>query len=97
MTRVWLPEQPEAFGGLPEGIEADVWTGGDDLPDTAGEVEFVVFPFGVQPEIVQKVGALPSLKTIQILSAGADTSCRIFPATSRSAMPAARTPPRPLS
>ena len=72
MTRVWLPDQPEKFGSLPEGFEADVWTGGDDLPDSAGEVEFVVLPFGVQPEIVQKIGALPSLKTIQLLSAGAD-------------------------
>jgi phosphoglycerate dehydrogenase-like enzyme len=72
LTRVWLPDQPEAFGGLPDGIEADVWTGGDDLPDTAGEVEFVVLPFGVQPGIVRKIGALPSLKTIQLLSAGAD-------------------------
>ncbi len=72
MTRVWLPDPPEAFGGLPDGIEADVWTGGDDLPDSADQVEFVVLPFGVQPEIVQKIGALPSLKTIQLLSAGAD-------------------------
>ena len=72
MTRVWLPDPPEVFGGLPDGIEADVWTGGDDLPDSAGAVEFVVLPFGVQPEIVRKIGALPSLKTIQLLSAGAD-------------------------
>jgi phosphoglycerate dehydrogenase-like enzyme len=72
LTRVWLPDQPEAFGGLPDGIEADVWSGGDDLPDSAYQVEFVVLPFGVPPEIVAKVGALPSLQTIQILSAGAD-------------------------
>jgi phosphoglycerate dehydrogenase-like enzyme len=72
LTRVWLPDPPEAFGGLPDGIEADVWTGGADLPDSADEVEFVVLPFGVQPEIAQKIGALPSLKTIQLLSAGAD-------------------------
>ena len=72
MTRVWLPDPPEAFGGLPDGIEADVWTGGEDLPDSADEVEFVVLPFGVRPEIVQKIGVLPSLKTIQLLSAGAD-------------------------
>jgi phosphoglycerate dehydrogenase-like enzyme len=72
LTRVWLPDPPEAFGGLPDGIEADVWTGGDDLPDTADQVELVVLPFGVQPEIIQKIGALPSLKTIQLLSAGAD-------------------------
>jgi phosphoglycerate dehydrogenase-like enzyme len=76
---VWLPDQPEKFGGLPDGIEAEVWTGGDDLPDNAGEVEFVVLPFGVKPEIVRKIGALPSLKTIQLLSAGADSVLPYIP------------------
>ena len=46
MTRVWLPDPPEAFGGLPAGIEADVWKGGEELPPSADEVEFVVLPFG---------------------------------------------------
>ncbi len=72
MTRVWLPDSPDAFGGLPAGIEADVWTGGEELPPSADEVEFVVFPFGKDPEILRKITALPRLKTIQILSAGAD-------------------------
>ena len=36
LTRVWLPDSPEVFGGLPVGIEADVWTGGDELPPTRG-------------------------------------------------------------
>ena len=72
MTRVWLPDSPEAFGGLPAGIEADVWKGGDELPSSADEVEFVVFPFGINPEILRKIVTLPKLKTIQILSAGAD-------------------------
>ncbi len=44
MTRVWLPDSPEAFGGLPAGLEADVWKGGEELPPSADEVEFVVFP-----------------------------------------------------
>src|SRR6266849_4423035 len=30
VTRVWLPDSPGKFGALPPGIEADVWTGGDD-------------------------------------------------------------------
>jgi phosphoglycerate dehydrogenase-like enzyme len=72
LTRVWLPDAPDEFGTLPPGIEADVWTGGDDLPDSAGQVEYVVLPFGVKPETIRKLGALPNLKTIQILSAGAD-------------------------
>jgi phosphoglycerate dehydrogenase-like enzyme len=72
LTRVWLPDAPDKFGTLPPGIEADVWSGGDELPDSADQVEYVVLPFGVKPEIIQKIGTLPSLKTIQTLSAGVD-------------------------
>ena len=46
LTRVWLPDSPDRFGTLPTGIEADVWTGGEDLPDSADQVEYVVLPFG---------------------------------------------------
>ena len=72
MTRVWLPDSLDNFGTLPPGIKADVWTGGEDLPDSADQVEYVVLPFGAKPEMIRKIAALPSLKTIQILSAGAD-------------------------
>jgi phosphoglycerate dehydrogenase-like enzyme len=72
LTRVWLPDAPDKFGPLPPGIEADAWTGGEDLPQSAGQVEYVVLPFGVKPELIRKIAALPSLKAIQILSAGAD-------------------------
>ena len=72
MTRVWLPDSPDAFGGLPAGIEADLWKGDEELPASGDEVEFVVFPFGMNPEILRKVVTLPKLTTIQILSAGAD-------------------------
>ena len=72
MTRVWLPAALEQFGTLPPGIEADVWTGGDELPESADQVEYVVLPLGVKPEIIGKIATLPSLRTIQILSAGAD-------------------------
>jgi phosphoglycerate dehydrogenase-like enzyme len=72
LTRVWLPDSPEAFGGLPAGLEADVWKGGAELPPSADEVVFAVFPFGKDPEVLRTVVRLPKLKTIQILSAGAD-------------------------
>jgi phosphoglycerate dehydrogenase-like enzyme len=72
LTRVWLPDSLDKFGTLPPGIEADVWTGGEELPDSADQVEYVVLPFAVKPEMIRKIAALPSLKTIQILSAGAD-------------------------
>ena len=80
MTRVWLPDSPEAFGGLPDGLEADVWDGGEELPPSADEVEFAVFPFGKNPEVLRKVVELPRLKTIQIMSAGADQILPYIPA-----------------
>jgi phosphoglycerate dehydrogenase-like enzyme len=79
LTRVWLTDQPEAFGGLPDGIEADVWDGGEDLPDSADQVEYVVVPFGVQPAMLERLATLPRLKTIQILSAGADNVLPYIP------------------
>jgi hypothetical protein len=80
LIRVWLPDSPEAFGGLPAGIEADVWKGGAEFPPTADEVEFVVLPFGVKPEVIRKIGTLPNLRTVQILSAGADNVLPYLPA-----------------
>ena len=72
MIRVWLPDSAEAFGGLPAGVEADLWKGGDELPPSVDEVEYAVFPLGRDPEVLKKVVTLPKLRTIQILSAGAD-------------------------
>lgn len=72
MTRVWLPDAPEAFGGLPAGLDADVWKRGEDLPASADEVEYIVLPFGVAPDVIKTVTGLPRLRAIQILSAGAD-------------------------
>jgi phosphoglycerate dehydrogenase-like enzyme len=72
VTRVWLPQAPEAFGGLPAGLEADIWTGGEDLPASADEVEFIVFPFGVTPDVIRRITGLPRLRAIQLLSAGAE-------------------------
>src|ERR1700722_1261558 len=80
LIRVWLPDSPEAFGGLPAGLEADVWKGGEEFPPTADEVEFVVLPFGVKPEVIRKIGTLPHLTTVQILSAGADNVLPYLPA-----------------
>jgi phosphoglycerate dehydrogenase-like enzyme len=81
VTRVWLPDSPEAFGGLPAGIEADVWQGGEEMPPSEEEVEFVVLPLGLKPEIIRKIGKLPNLKTVQILSAGADHILPYLPAS----------------
>jgi phosphoglycerate dehydrogenase-like enzyme len=80
LTRVWLPDSLDKFAPLPPGVEADVWAGGDDLPASAGQVEYVAVPLGVKPEVIGKIAALPRLKTIQILSAGADHVLPYVPA-----------------
>jgi hypothetical protein len=72
--RVWLPEPGwvEAMGGLPGGMTADVWTGGEQLPDSAGEVEVVVLPFGVPGSRLPMLAKLPHLRLVQLMSAGAE-------------------------
>jgi phosphoglycerate dehydrogenase-like enzyme len=80
VTRVWLPDSPAAFGGLPAGLAADVWKGGEELPPTADEVEFVVFPLGFNnPDLTRKIIALPKVRTIQMLSAGVDYVFPLIP------------------
>ena len=75
---VWLPGPgwAEAMGGLPDGMTADVWTGGEQLPDSAGEVEVVVLPFGVPGSRLPVLAKLPKLRLVQLMSAGAE---RVIP------------------
>jgi phosphoglycerate dehydrogenase-like enzyme len=79
--KVWLPtpEAAELMGGLPAGIAADVWTGGEQLPDSADEVEVVVLPFGVADAQMQGLAKLPRLRLIQLLSAGAERAIPFVP------------------
>jgi phosphoglycerate dehydrogenase-like enzyme len=79
--RVWLPEQDAVseMGGLPDGMVADVWTGGEQLPDSADEVEVVVLPFSVPPSRMPVLAKLPRLKLIQLMSAGAENVIPFVP------------------
>jgi phosphoglycerate dehydrogenase-like enzyme len=81
MIRVWLPAQDSLalMGGLPDGMIADVWTGGEELPDSAGEVEVVVLPFGVPEARMPVLAKLPRLRLIQLLSAGAEQALPFVP------------------
>jgi phosphoglycerate dehydrogenase-like enzyme len=82
MIKIWLPEPGwvEAMGGLPEGMAADVWTGGEQLPDSADQVEFVVLPFGVPESRLPVLAKLPRLQVIQLMSAGAERMLPYVPA-----------------
>jgi phosphoglycerate dehydrogenase-like enzyme len=76
--QVWLPgpDALELMGGLPDGMTADVWTGGEQLPDSADEVEVVVLPFAIPESRLPVLAKLPRLRLIQLLSAGAE---RVIP------------------
>jgi len=83
VTRVWLPDPPETVASLqplPDGIEADVWAGGEPLPGSKDEVEFIVLPLGSRPALLSAVTGLPRLKVIQLLSAGAELVAGHIPA-----------------
>ncbi len=79
--KVWLPEPDavELMGGLPAGMTADVWTGGEQLPDSADEVEVVVLPFGVPSSRMSVLSKLPRLRLIQLMSAGAENAIPFVP------------------
>ena len=72
--RVWLPGPDSAalMGGLPDGMTADVWAGGEQLPDSVDEVEVVVLPFVVPSSRMPLLAKLPRLRLIQLMSAGAE-------------------------
>jgi phosphoglycerate dehydrogenase-like enzyme len=81
MIKVWLPDQDAVslMGGLPAGMAADVWTGGEQLPDSADEVEVVVLPFEVPASRLQLLAKLPRLRLIQLMSAGAENIIPFVP------------------
>jgi phosphoglycerate dehydrogenase-like enzyme len=78
---VWLPEPDSValMGGLPDGMTADVWTGGEQLPDSADVVEVVVLPFGVPRSRMPVLANLPRLRLIQLMSAGAERAVPFVP------------------
>jgi phosphoglycerate dehydrogenase-like enzyme len=73
MITVWLPDgsAERVMGGLPGGFRADVWSGAA-VPESAGSVEIVIPPFPVLRPDLSVLGTLPSLRLVQLLSAGAE-------------------------
>ncbi|MCX9191824.1 dihydrofolate reductase [Carbonactinospora thermoautotrophica] len=72
-VKVWLPiHNPEqVLGGLPEGVEVDVYDGSGDPPASIDEVEFYVPPYTLtQPETWEIIPRMRSLKVVQLLTAG---------------------------
>jgi len=79
---VWLPyaDAVELMGGVPEGIEVDVYDGSGDPPASIDEVELYVLPYlaGLAP--ARLMSAMPSLRVAQTLTAGVDDVRPLVPA-----------------
>jgi phosphoglycerate dehydrogenase-like enzyme len=71
---VWLPFDAgrDPMGPLPDGVEVEVWDGKLPLPDRADEVEVLVPPWWPKDTVSSALGALGSLRLIQMLNAGVD-------------------------
>ena len=52
---------------------------GEQLPDSADQVEVVVLPFGVPPSRMPVLSKLPRLRLIQLMSAGAENAIAFVP------------------
>src|SRR4029453_9592610 len=74
----WLPyasaeEAERRLGGLPDGIEVDVYRAdGDSWPDSIADVEFYVLPYLKGEEVLDRVEEMKHLKVIQTLTAGVE-------------------------
>ena len=76
MTWVWLPypDAVDRMGGVPDGIDVDVYDGSGDLPSSADEVQLWVPPYVGAGLVVRRViPRLPRLRVLQLLTAGVDS------------------------
>jgi phosphoglycerate dehydrogenase-like enzyme len=75
VTCVWLPyaDAVDRMGGVPDGIEVDVYDGADVMPASADEVELWVPPYiGAGPIVRRVLPRLPRLRVLQLLTAGVE-------------------------
>ncbi|HET6295471.1 MAG TPA: 2-hydroxyacid dehydrogenase [Kribbella sp.] len=70
-VKTWLPwEDPDDFlGGLPQGIDAEYFAGGD-RPGSLESVEFYVPSYMGGTGIVEVISEMPALKVVQTQTAG---------------------------
>lgn len=70
---VWLPFDPDELGEPPRGLRYEtVVPTGDDVPDSAAEVEFYVPSYDLGPDQGSVLARMPRLKVVQTLTAGVD-------------------------
>jgi phosphoglycerate dehydrogenase-like enzyme len=68
----WLPwPDPDGYlGGLPDGYQADYFTGGADRPDSIGSVELYVPEYMAGPGAYEVITEMPALEVVQTQTAG---------------------------
>lgn len=77
--KIWIAhaEGRDLLGPIPEGVEVEVFEG-DEYPSDPAKVEFLVPPFFAD-DPAPVLAAMPNLKVVQLLSAGAETWVPIVP------------------
>ena len=71
-VRVWLPEPPEVYEGLPGGLAIDVYDGASRPPETLDQVEFYVPPYMAGLHTIELIPAMTHLRVVQTLTAGVE-------------------------
>lgn len=78
-VRVWLPEPPEVYDGLPDGLTIDLYDGNSRPPASLDQVEFYVAPYLGAPHTVELIRSMPALKVVQTLTAGVENVMPYLP------------------
>ncbi len=69
---VWLPFDPADLGDPPAGVRYEVVPDLAQVPDSVGEVRFVVTPYDLGDQLGAAVRRMESLEVVQVLTAGVD-------------------------
>ncbi len=72
MTLVWLPFDPAELGDPPDEFTYEVVSSLEETPATLEEVEVLVPPYSVGPEVREVISRMTSLRIVQTLTAGVD-------------------------
>ncbi|MDP9445071.1 MAG: 2-hydroxyacid dehydrogenase [Actinomycetota bacterium] len=72
VTLVWLPFDPAVIGGVPAGLEVEVFDARGDLPASGDRVAFYVPDYRFDRRVVEVIPRLPRLQVVQTLTAGVD-------------------------
>jgi len=78
VAAVQSQELADAVGEV-EGVEMVLWAQGDDVPERAGEIEFLVPDYVRARTTMRRLGSLPRLRAVQLQTAGYDAVADLVP------------------